>query len=134
MAEHAETNSGLSLSNGGYDVLRFLVEKGFPGLGLFYATVAAIWGWDYTVQVGGTFAALSVLGAVFLTLARKGYVPSSSDGIPTTGPFDGEVVEGVTEDGKASLQLKLNTAAASDLLNKQYLVFKGLNSSDASRE
>ena len=73
MAEHAATNSGLVLSNGMYDVLRQLVEKVFPGLGVLYAALAALWHWSYSFEVGGTFAALTVFGGILLSLARKGY-------------------------------------------------------------
>ncbi|QFG09139.1 hypothetical protein PBI_SPORTO_31 [Arthrobacter phage Sporto] len=115
-------NSGLVLSDRFYDVLRFFVEKGFPGLGVFYATVAAIWGWGYIAQVGGTFAALSILGAVFLTLARKGYVPP----VVVKDPhYDGEVVADIIN-GQSAVRVELNESATQNLLNKQNLLIKGL--------
>lgn len=127
MAEHAATtNSGLILSDGTYDVLRQFVEKVFPGLGVFYAALATIWGWGYEVEVGGTFAALTVFGGILLSLARRGYSSDLSDGY--TGPFDGEVVEELTVDGEPALRLQLNTASAENLMNKHHLIFKGLNS------
>jgi hypothetical protein len=128
MADHAATNSGLVLSNGGYDVLRFFVEKGFPGLGVFYATVAAIWHWGYGIEVGGTFAALTVLGGIFLTLARNGYTPSLPEAL--RGSFDGQVVEHITADGEPSVRLELNANGKQALLNKDVIVFKGLNSQE----
>lgn len=74
MGEHASTNSGLvQLNDAWYNLLRAFVEKVFPGLGLFYAALAALWHWGYTYEVGGTFAALSVLGGIILSLSRKGY-------------------------------------------------------------
>lgn len=130
MAEHAETNSGLILTNSKYDVLRQLVEKVFPGLGVLYAAIATIWGFGYVVEVGGTFAALSVFGGIILSLARNGYAPVSSDVF--SGPFDGQVVEEITPEGQSALRLELNSASAENLLNKEHLIFKGLNSS--SRE
>ncbi len=127
MADHAAVNSGLALSNGVYDVLRQIVEKVFPGLGVFYAALAVIWGWGYEVEVGGSFAALTVLGGILLTFARKGYAPAQTTS-DYGGPFVGQVVEGITEDGAPTLKLQLDPTAANDILNAKYLVFKGLNS------
>lgn len=126
MAEHAATNSGLALSNSSYDVLRFVVEKGFPGLGLLYAAFAGLWGWGYEVEVGGSLAALAVFGGLLLTFARKGY--SVDPEIPPGG-YDGEVVEGVNEDGQPTLKLQLDPSAVDDLLNKKQIVFKGYDPS-----
>lgn len=82
MADHAEvsaTNSGLiQLSDAWYDLLRAFVEKIFPGLGLFYAALAVIWHWNYTVEVSGSFAAASVFGGILLSLSRKGYAPAET--------------------------------------------------------
>jgi hypothetical protein len=125
MGEHVaivpSQNTGLVLSDGMYNVLRALTEKVFPGLGALYATIAAIWGWDYAVQVGGTFAALSVFGGILLTLARRGYVPS----VVTDGSFDGAVVEDIV-DGESVVRVELNKQGASNILNKEQLLIKGL--------
>lgn len=127
MAEHAATNSGVvQLSDAWYDLLRQFVEKVFPGLGLFYAALAALWHWGYTYEVGGTFAALSVLGGVILSMSRKGYEPEP--GIPPGG-YDGAVVEDVNELNEPILRLQLDTSAAENLLNKKQIVFKGFDPS-----
>lgn len=127
MAEHAATNSGVvQLSDAWYDLLRIFVEKVFPGLGVLYAAVATLWHWGYEVEVGGTFAALSVFGAIILTLSRKGYEAATE--LPPGG-YDGAVVEDVTEEGQPILRVDLNPAAAQDLLNKSKLVIKGFDPS-----
>ncbi len=116
-------NSGLTLSDGAYDFLRQLVEKVFPAMGVFYAALALVWGWSYTVQVGGTFAALSVLGAILLTLARKGYTPPVLIG---DAHYDGGVVADVI-DGQGVVRIELNKDSTQNLLNKQNLLIKGLS-------
>lgn len=81
MADHAETatNSGLiQLSDAWYDLLRAFVEKIFPGLGVFYAALAAYWHWLYAFEVIGSLAAASVLGGIVLSISRKGYVPAET--------------------------------------------------------
>jgi hypothetical protein len=79
MADHAAvtpTNSGLvQLSDAWYDLLRAFVEKIFPGLGVFYAALAASWHWMYAFEVVGSLAAASVLGGVILSASRRGYAP-----------------------------------------------------------
>lgn len=122
MADHAATNSGLVLSNRFYDILRFFVEKGFPGFGVAYATVAALWHWGYTFEVGGTFAALSVLGSVFLTMARKGYTPEGSG-------TDGEVVPNLDPDAEHKYLLQLNAPMDELVSGKSVISFKVLDPS-----
>lgn len=126
MAEHAATNSGLVLSNGMYDILRQLVEKVFPGLGILYAAFAALWHWGYSFEVGGSFAALAAFGGILLSLARKGY---SVDPAEPPGGYDGAVVEGINDEGQPTLKLQLDASAAEDLLNKKQIVFKGYDPS-----
>lgn len=126
MADHAATNSGLALSNDIYDVLRQVVEKVLPGLGVLYAALATIWKWGYEVEVGGTLAALAIFGGILLSLARKGYSPNPE--VPPGG-YDGEVVEDINEAGEPVLRLQLDASAAEDLLNKKFIVFKGYDPS-----
>lgn len=125
MAEYEDTSTGLSISNSIYDILRQFVEKVFPGLGVFYAALAAIWGWGYEVEVGGTFAALTVFGGILLSLARRGYTVDPSK---PPGGFDGSVVED-SIDGQAVLRVNLSDEAAADLLNKKQLIIKGYDAS-----
>jgi hypothetical protein len=121
MADHTAAKSGLNLSNGFYDVLRQFVEKVFPGLGVLYAALATLWGWGYIAEVGGSFAALSVFGALLLSLSRKAYQAND-------GAYDGAVVGDVV-DGQAVLRVELDPSASENLLNKSQLLIKGFDPS-----
>lgn len=121
-AEHAATNSGLVLTDGFYDILRAFVEKVFPGLGVLYAALAALWHWSYTFEVGGTFAALSIFGGILLSFARKGYDVTAK---PTS--YDGEVVSDVSPEGLPIVRVQLNDTATSNLLNSKDIVIKGFD-------
>lgn len=116
-------NSGLVLSSRFYDILRAFVEKIFPGLAALYAALAVIWGWDYVVQVSGTFSALAVFGGILLTFARKGYVPPVQLKDPH---YDGEVVADVI-DGQGAVRVELKEDSMQNLLNKQNLLIKGIS-------
>lgn len=123
MADHkAVTNSGVVLSDNTYDVLRQVVEKVFPGLGLLYAAFATYWGWGYELEVGGSIAALGVFGGILLSLSRRGRVVNHD--VPPGG-YDGQVVEDVNDEGVPILRVELNPASAQDLMNRTQLVLKG---------
>lgn len=124
MAEHVTQNSGIvQLSDKAYDILRQFVEKVFPGLGVLYAALATIWGWGYEVEVGGTFAALTVFGGVLLSLSRKGY---SQEFVPSS--YDGEVaLVGVSDSGDPIAQIQLNENAQRNFLTKPVLTIKGFD-------
>lgn len=130
MADHAATatNSGLVLSDGAYNVLRQVVEKVFPGLGVLYTALATLWGFTYVTEVVGTLAALAIFGGILLSLARKGYSPVVDNGVPPGG-YDGQVVSDVNEAGEPVLRLQLDTSSAENILNKQQIVFKGYDPS-----
>lgn len=123
MAEHkAVTNSGLILSDEVYDMLRQVVEKVLPGIGLLYAAFAAYWGWGYAFEVSGSIAALAVFGGLLLSLSRKGRTVNP-DAPP--GGYDGQVVEDVNAEGLPILRVELDPAATEDIMNKQQIVIKG---------
>jgi hypothetical protein len=125
MADHSATNTGpIQLNDATYDMLRILVEKVFPAMGLFYAALAFIWGWGYGVEVTGSFAAATTFGGVLLTLSRKGYEPDP--GVPKGG-FDGEIISGTGEEGAPILTFKLDPAKVEDVLNKKVVTFKGFD-------
>lgn len=123
MADHAANTGAVQLSDGSYNVLRQIVEKVLPGIGVLYAALAALWHWGYTYEVGGSIAALAVFGGILLSLSRKGYQPTGT----ATDAFDGAVVEDPGSPGTYRLQL-LDTTTAEDLINKKQIVFKGLDS------
>jgi len=118
MADHA-AKTGINLDNGVYDVIRILVEKVLPALGVFYYTIAHIWKLPHADEVAATFAAIAVLLGVVLTLSRRVY--------NDVGKYDGAVVEGINEAGQPVLKLELDPSSAEDLLNKKQLVFKGFD-------
>jgi hypothetical protein len=130
MADHAaqSTNSGLVLSDGAYDVLRQIVEKVFPGLGVLYTALATLWGFSHVTEIVGTLAALAVFGGILLSLARRGYEPVPTDGTPPGG-YDGQVVSDVNEAGDTVLRLQLNSSSAESILTKDQVVFKGYDPS-----
>jgi hypothetical protein len=126
MAEHAATNSGLVLSDGIYNVLRQIVEKVFPGLGVLYAGLAVYWHWSNITEVVGTLSLLAVFGGILLSLARRGYEPLMDE---PPGGYDGKVIEDVTEEGLPILRVELNPKATTDIMNKPQIVIKGYNAS-----
>lgn len=128
MAEHVATNSGpVQLNNSTYDLLRIFVEKVFPALGVFYAALAFFWGWGYTVEVSGSFAAAAVFGGVLLSFARQGY---SSESSTNARQFDGEIaLSGVAEDGTPIAQIQLTEDAQRNFLTKPVLTIKGFDES-----
>lgn len=127
MAEHSATNSGVvQLSDAWYDLIRQLVEKVLPGLGVLYVALSTIWHWGYEVEVGGSISALAIFGGLLLSLSRKGYEPDTET---PPGGYDGAVVEDINDAGEPVLKLQLDPSAAEDLLNKKKLVFKGYDPS-----
>lgn len=68
-----EAVTGLSLSNRAYDLFNNAVTLLLPALGVFYATIAALWNLGYVTEIVGTIAAVSVLGGVVLKMSNKAY-------------------------------------------------------------
>lgn len=122
MADHSATTSspatGVALSNGAYDKLRFSVEKVFPGLGAMYFAFSQIWHLPFGEQVVASFAALAVFGGILLSFSRKSYASSDAQ-------YDGAVVADTTDPENPVYRLQL-TAPADTVITKQQLVFKGL--------
>lgn len=124
MADHAVTNSGLQLNDATYDIMRFFVEKVLPAAGVFYALLAANWGWGYVLEVTGSLAGAAVFLGVLLSFARRGY---SSTELPKS--YDGQVVQSTNEAGDTVLRLQLNPDAMSEILNKPVISIKGFDAS-----
>lgn len=124
MADHVVENSGLTLTDGTYDVIRFFVEKILPAVGVFYAVLAGAWGWDNVVPVTASIGGLTVFLGVVLSFARSGYKVTP---LPTS--YDGQVVQGVTEEGETYLRLQLDPKATTDILNKPVINIKGFDAS-----
>lgn len=118
MADHA-AKTGLSFGNGFYDGLRRTVEFVFPGVGALYFALAELWGLPYANEIVGTLAALAVFGGVLLAMSRKTY--------NKTGQYDGEIVPDANEAGELTYRFQLNTDDGAGLLNKDKIVFKGID-------
>lgn len=132
MADHSAvvapaTNSGLVLSDGLYNTFRQIIEKVLPAFGTLYFLLAGSWNLPEADAVVASCAALAVFLGVVLSLARQGYTPAS---VLTTGPYDGEVVHDVTDDGATAIRVQLNQNGIDNLLNKPQLVIKGLDTGD----
>jgi len=127
MADHSATNSGfVQLSDAQYDFFRAILEKVFPAAGVFYALLGGYFHWNNVVEVTGSLAGAAVFLGVVLSLARRGYTPSTET---PPGGFDGAVVDGINEAGEPIVRVQLNETSASDLLNKSQLVIKGYDPS-----
>lgn len=89
------------LSNGTYDLLKFLVTIFLPGVGAFYFAVAQIWGFPNSHGVNGTINALAILLGLLLNYSTRTYNAAEID-----GRYDGSVfVAEDEEDGTKYLTL-----------------------------
>jgi hypothetical protein len=85
-------------SNSVYDFLKQLAQYWFPAAGTAYATIAALWGLPFAVQIVGTLAALDVLLGVILGISTAVYTSSGAayDGslvVDSSGPTDTHSLE-----------------------------------------
>ena len=63
----------MKMSNKVYDVLKWIALIALDAVGLFYSTVAAIWGLPFGEQVLTTCTALSVLLATLIGVSSAQY-------------------------------------------------------------
>lgn len=63
----------MKMSNKMYDVLKWVALIALDAIGLFYSTVAAIWGLPFGDQVLTTCTALSVLLATLIGVSSAQY-------------------------------------------------------------
>lgn len=98
MADHIDTEKKSMFSNEVYDLLSRIVKLGLPGLGAFYFTVSQLFGLPYGTQVVALFAALAVLGGIFLEISNRSYNNTSvgKDGIIVVDP-DAGIVNGLVQ-------------------------------------
>lgn len=61
------------MTNKTYDRAKWVAMVALPALATFYAAVAAIWGWSYTVEVVGTITALNALLGALLGISSITY-------------------------------------------------------------
>lgn len=125
MGSHAATNTGLvQLNDAQYDFFRAILEKVVPAAGVFYALLGGYFHWNNIIEVTGSLAGAAVFLGVLLSLARRGYEPSTE---APPGGYDGKVVEDVNDEGLPVLRLELSAEATSNLMNKSQLVIKGFD-------
>lgn len=61
------------ISDGVYNLLRSNVEIVLPALAVFYSALALLWGWPFSEQITGTFAAIVLLfGAIIKANQKRG--------------------------------------------------------------
>lgn len=96
------------LGNASYDVAKDVATLYLPGIGVFYATLAAIWGLPYPVQVTGTVAAIATLLGVFLKISTTQYnkLPSNNAGTVVVNTTDPTVPDVSTQVNLALSELK----------------------------
>ena len=63
----------MKLSNKLYDVLKWFALIALDAIGLFYNTIATIWGFPYGDQVLATFAACSLLLGTLIGVSSVNY-------------------------------------------------------------
>ena len=69
----------MKMSNKVYDVLKWVALIALDAIGLFYSTVAAIWGLPFGDQVLTTCTALSVLLATLIGVSSAQYKKTLSE-------------------------------------------------------
>ena len=120
MSEHVKP-TGINLSNKTYDMLRRFVEYILPGASVLYLTLSELWHLPNAMQVAGTLAAIAVFGGVMLKASRRTYAPDEE--------YDGEIVPDLDDPENPKYRFLLNTDDAEAILNKDKIVFKGMDTS-----
>ena len=63
----------MKLSNGLYDILKWIVMIVIPALTTAYVGLAAIWGWPYATEVAKTSAVICTLLGALLGISTAEY-------------------------------------------------------------
>lgn len=108
--------SGLALSNGVYDTLKWLVQILIPALAALYFTVGKIWGLPAVEEVVGTAAAVALFFGTAIGLSNKQY--SNSD-----ARFDGRLVVDQSNEAKDVISLEVESPLQ-DLKDRKEIVLK----------
>lgn len=61
------------MSNKVYDILKWVFTVGMPAITTLYLTLAMIWGWSYTEQIGATLTAITTCACALLGLSSVSY-------------------------------------------------------------
>lgn len=63
----------MKLSNGTYDVLKWIAQIFLPALGTLYFALASIWGLPYGEQIVGTITAVDAFLGALLQISTDAY-------------------------------------------------------------
>lgn len=96
------------LGNTTYDIAKDAATMWLPGLGVFYTTLATIWGLPYPIEVAGTVAAIAALLGVFLKISTTQYAkaPENNAGTIVVNTSDTTVPDVMTSVRIPVAQLK----------------------------
>ncbi len=61
------------MSNKTYDILKWVFTVVLPALTTLYLTLAMIWGWPYTEQIGASLTAVITCGCALLGISSVKY-------------------------------------------------------------
>lgn len=117
----AASTLGISLKNGTYDVLKWLVQVVIPAAATFYALLGGLWGYPNIVEVVTSMTGLALFLSTIMGLSKKAYErdPEKHDGqmVPDEGP-----------EGQPIARLELNPNITGEaLVNKKTLTIQGLS-------
>lgn len=94
------SKTGIKLSNGAYDVIKEIVEKGLPALGTLYFALSQIWGFPNGEEVVGSIAAVTIFLGMVLALSRRAYTEDDSQ-------YAGTIQINDNEDGAKIYRLEM---------------------------
>ena len=93
------------LNDVSYDTIKDTITIGLPAVGVFYSTLALIWGWGYSEQVVGTIAAVVTVLGVILKINSNRYNKQPTD-------YAGELIVNDPDPAEQAFRFELNTAPA----------------------
>lgn len=99
-----------------YDLFGNIVRLVIPAVGVFYATIAALWNIPNPEPVVGTIAAVGLLLGVILQVSKSQYKKTEAD-------KDGVIDVFPTNEGAELGRMSLNLSA-NDIAGKQLLTLK----------
>lgn len=70
----------MKLSNGWYDILKWVTMIVLPALATAYVGLASIWGWPYADEVAKTTAVICTLLGALLGISTAQYNKEAQDG------------------------------------------------------
>lgn len=63
----------MKMSNKVYDILKWIAQIALPAVGVFYTTIASIWGFGGVEAVTGTILAVDTLLGALLQISNSNY-------------------------------------------------------------